>query len=337
MRRILTYVFILFLLLPMAAKAAEKGLIVKGVRSSTYAVFTRIVFEVEAAGPYVLTRSADGRSLLLSSYEGPFTIKAPLSLVRDSVIAGVEAHEEGGRMYAMIRLDAAAGGVKDFTLRSPDRIVIDIAKGALPVAPVQTGDRPLIIVLDPGHGGKDTGILTAEGLEKTFDLEVALAVRTLLQKNERYKVVMTRDKDQAVSLDERAAVANAAGASVFVSIHAAANATANIYIEDLSEESGVPDHPKSNDFLGFEAENEQQELIWGKQQAAHLQKSGELGRRMARQLGGNAAAEPVQAPLAELKAVDAPAVMIEISMARDRAQAAGEIARGVEQYVADSR
>jgi hypothetical protein len=46
----------------MNAGAVEKGLTVKGVRYSTYAAFTRIVFEVEAAAPYVVTRSQDGKA-----------------------------------------------------------------------------------------------------------------------------------------------------------------------------------------------------------------------------------------------------------------------------------
>ena len=55
------------------------------------------------------------------------------------------------------------------------------------------------------------------------------------------------------------------------------------------------------DFLGFEAGSEQQNF-WGRQQAAHARESGALGRILARQLAGNATAEPVQAPLAAAEA-----------------------------------
>jgi N-acetylmuramoyl-L-alanine amidase len=338
MRNIFLLIFLCLALFISPAGAADKGLTVKAIRSSSYAAFTRVVFEVEAAAPYSLTLSQDNRSVLLSAYDGPFLIKAPLPVVRDGVIAGIEAHEEGGRNYAVVRLDAAAGQVKDFTLRGPDRIVIDIAKGTAPPAPARAGDRPLVIVLDPGHGGKNTGILTAQGLEKTFDLELSLTVRKLLQKNDRTKVVLTREKDQALSLDERAAFANAVGAAVFVSIHGGAGTESHVYIQDISGDVGVlaaQAKPASGDFLGFETGSEQQELVWGTQQAAHVQKSGVLGRRLARQVSGNNSAEPVQAPLAGLKAVDAPAVMIEIGMEQDRTKAAESIAGGIEQYVRD--
>jgi hypothetical protein len=79
------------------------------------------------------------------------------------------------------------------------------------------------------------------------------------------------------------------------------------------------------------------EMVWGKQQAAHAQRSGGLGRKLARQMAGTDIAEPVQAPLAGLKAVDAAAVLVEVGMDRDRARTAEEIARGIEQHVRDAR
>ncbi len=344
MRTLTTLIVLAFLSLPTCIRAADKGLTVKGVRYSTYAAFTRIVFEVEAAAPYVLTRSQDGRSIMLGSYEGPLVLTSPLPMFRDGVVAGMESLEEAGRTYAVIRLDVAAGEMKDFTLRGPDRIVLDIAKSGaatLPARPVEReGARPFVVVIDPGHGGKDAGLLTGPGIEKAVDLELALAVRTILRKSDRLKVVLTREKDQSLTLDERSAFANSAGASVFVSIHAAPGASARVYIQDLVDDTGLSAaraQPVSGDFLGYEAETERQEMIWGKQQAAHAQQSGALGRKIARQLAGKDGAEPIQAPLAGLKAVDAAAVLIEVGMEQDRARVAEDIAGGIEQYVMDNR
>jgi len=331
--------FILLLLLPVAAGAADKGLTVKGVRHASYAGFTRIVFEIETAGPYVLTRSQDGRSLMLSSYENAFVLKSPLPMVRDSVVDGMEPWEEGGRTYAVIRLTPAGGAVKDFTLRNPDRIVLDIAKAGAAAGPAPTTDKPAVVVLDPGHGGKDTGLQTGEGVEKTIDLELASAIRRILRKNERLKTVLTREKDQYLTLDERAAFANTAGVAVFVCIHAASGASARVYIQDLTDDAENTLHaaPATGDFLSYEAGSEQQATVWGIQQASHAQESGGLGRKLARLLTGTDNAEPLQAPLAGSRAVDAAAVMVELGAAFDRERAAREIARGIEQYVMDTR
>ncbi len=343
MRTLTTLIILAFLSLPTCVRAADKGLAVKGVRFSTYAAFTRIVFEVEVAAPYILTRSQDGRSIMLGSYEGPLVFTSPFPTVRDGVVAGMEPVEEGGRTYAVIRLDAAAGEMKDFTLRGPDRIVLDIARRGAAAQPAQharMGERPFVVVLDPGHGGKDAGVSTGQGVEKSVDLELALAVKTILRKSDRLKVVLTREKDQSLTLDERSAFANSAGASVFVSIHAAPGAYARVYIQDLIDDTGssvAQVKPISGDFLGYEAETERQEMIWGKQQAAHVRESGGLGRKIARQLAGKDGAEPLQAPLAGLKSVDAAAVLIEVGMEQDRARVAENIAGGIEQYVMDNR
>src|SRR5439155_154786 len=75
------------------------------------------------------------------------------------------------------------------------------------------------IVLDPGHGGRDDGAMTEAGLrEKDLTLDVARRLRRLLL-DQAFEVLMTRDRDEAVSLRQRAQFANAEGADLFVSIH----------------------------------------------------------------------------------------------------------------------
>jgi N-acetylmuramoyl-L-alanine amidase len=75
------------------------------------------------------------------------------------------------------------------------------------------------VVIDPGHGGHDPGTMNKNGLrEKDIVLDVALRLRTLLEKD-RFEVVMTRDRDVFIPLEERTAIANSKGADLFVSIH----------------------------------------------------------------------------------------------------------------------
>ena len=75
------------------------------------------------------------------------------------------------------------------------------------------------VVLDPGHGGVDSGARTPSGLwEKEITLDVAHRLRALLQEH-FFEVVMTRDQDEAVSLRQRANIANAEKGDLFVSIH----------------------------------------------------------------------------------------------------------------------
>ncbi len=83
-----------------------------------------------------------------------------------------------------------------------------------------------IICLDPGHGGKQPGATNGKRLEKDDVLELALAIRDKLAAA-GVTVVMTRETDKDVGIDDRCKIANDAGAQYFLSIHRnAATATA---------------------------------------------------------------------------------------------------------------
>lgn len=75
-------------------------------------------------------------------------------------------------------------------------------------------------VIDAGHGGMDCGAIGVRGtLEKDINLAVARELARQLRKEKNVRVIMTRDKDEFIPLDQRTAIANAAGADLFVSIH----------------------------------------------------------------------------------------------------------------------
>ncbi len=82
-----------------------------------------------------------------------------------------------------------------------------------------------VIVLDPGHGGKDPGAVgkVLKVKEKDVNLMVALKLKTLLEKELNVRVLMTRSDDRFVSLGDRTRYANEHKADLFISIHANAS------------------------------------------------------------------------------------------------------------------
>jgi len=76
-----------------------------------------------------------------------------------------------------------------------------------------------VIVIDPGHGGKDPGAVISDLIEKDLNLDIAKRVQALLKADKRFEVHMTREKDVFVELVERAYFANNKNADLFVSIH----------------------------------------------------------------------------------------------------------------------
>jgi N-acetylmuramoyl-L-alanine amidase len=122
-----------------------------------------------------------------------------------------------------------------FYLDSPSRVVIDVygerPKRALPPhpdgrgTPSRAGDLPpgmrrvRTVVLDPGHGGRDPGAIGAGGLrEKDVTLRLARELRRRLLAR-GFRVVLTRDGDRTLSLEERTALAEGVGGDIFISLH----------------------------------------------------------------------------------------------------------------------
>ncbi len=128
-----------------------------------------------------------------------------------------------------------------FPLFDPFRVVIDIypkeeptasKKSPLPPQPTPSGyslARQLglgvqTIVIDPGHGGQDPGAISRKGhKEKDIVLDVALELRKLIESGKGLKVILTRESDIYIPLENRTVIANQQGADIFISIHANAH------------------------------------------------------------------------------------------------------------------
>ena len=92
----------------------------------------------------------------------------------------------------------------------------------------QKGEKIQTVVIDPGHGGKDSGALGKLTTEKAINLAVALKFGNYIKENlPDVKVIYTRSTDKFVELSERAAIANRNGADVFISIHCNSTETPN--------------------------------------------------------------------------------------------------------------
>lgn len=93
---------------------------------------------------------------------------------------------------------------------------------SLVVLAFNTEAKQFVVVIDPGHGGKDYGAIGAVTNEKTINLNVAKKLGEKIRKNygeDEVKVVYTRDKDVFIALNDRARIANEAKGDLFISIH----------------------------------------------------------------------------------------------------------------------
>ena len=203
---------------------------------------TRLVLDLDRQTRVVERRSSSLEEIEISLPNAALSRTARLRLERGAVPAPFTISQPTARATT-VSLPATTGQrVKQFTLDNPPRLVVDVAPGIAtpdataqppdlipaPAAPFEPPPQPTVpqakpyktIVIDPGHGGKDPGARGARGTEeKDITLKVALKLRDLLSKQPGIRVLMTRDHDVFVELEERAKFANRNEADLFVSIH----------------------------------------------------------------------------------------------------------------------
>jgi N-acetylmuramoyl-L-alanine amidase len=211
---------------------------------------TRLVVEASAPVEAELTAQPAGLGLTLS-LSGPRWAAPPAQPSAAGLVAGLGLPvQHDGRTAIAIDLVEPAVVERAFRLdpqngplgSSGHRLVIDLRPAdpqayavafAAPVAlplptavdiappPAHAADRRRTIVLDPGHGGQDPGAISASGRhEKDITLAVALAMASRLRATGRYHVILTRDRDRFVRLNDRVALARKHEADLFLSIHA---------------------------------------------------------------------------------------------------------------------
>lgn len=147
----------------------------------------------------------------------------------------IKTHQEQGVGQISIWLKQKVKTTQQNLASNPTRIQISIPDVNFSMDSVQANPHPGfngkidVIAIDPGHGGQDYGAIGWNGTrEKDVTLQIGQALADLIRKKDRFKVVMTRNSDKTLTLQDRADVANHGGASLFVSIHANANRSKSV-------------------------------------------------------------------------------------------------------------
>jgi len=214
------------------------------------------------------------------------------------------------------------------------------------------GDGGYTVVIDPGHGGADNGVVGRDGLmEKAVVLKLAKAVAAML--GDGYRVILTRDDDYDVDLYDRTAMANHHGADVFVSLHAGAGwglhaGDAGLFYFSPSSGSVSGDRPAVDPPSGMSSEA----VPWAMVQQRHVGESRGLAEALCRSFGEmreSVRCRIAGAPLAVLSGADMPAVAVETGSLTHPAweklitddnfviALAGRLASGIEDYLGRKR
>jgi N-acetylmuramoyl-L-alanine amidase len=197
----------------------------------------RVTLDVAPSTPHTVSREANR---LVITFEADMLDAALTASPAPDLLQGIRPAEAGaaivldlGPRFVSFKATEAAGE------RGAGRIVIDVASAAEAPPPSTTTAAepaeppPLLdlappglrtIVIDAGHGGDEHGARGPAGtLEKDITLGVARRLKAAIEVRLGARVILTRDGDQTVGLDERAAVANNNKADLFISLHANAS------------------------------------------------------------------------------------------------------------------
>lgn len=170
------------------------------------------------------------------------------------------------------------------------------------------------IVLDPGHGGKDSGSRGPAGLqEKDLTLAVALKVADLLQRELGIRVVLTRRGDAFLPLRERTAIANNQRAGLFISIHA--DGTFRGRMSGAAVFYGASKAPlRPHAAKKGEKDEELQAILWDMAQTDYLNESARLASILSKHVRREGAlSTPLRrAALVVLEGARMPAVLLSL-------------------------
>ena len=196
----------------------------------------------------------------------------------------------------------------------------------------QNGKR-FTLVIDPGHGGKDTGAPGAYSVEKNINLKVALAFGQLVERNcPDVKVIYTRKTDIFIPLQTRADIANNAKADLFISIHTNAvdgnrsaygsetytlgMARAEANLDVAKRENSVITYEKDyrQRYEGFDPRKSESYVIFELMQDRYMQQSVDLAQAIQRQYVRNNRRDKGvhQAGFLVLRKTSMPAVLTEL-------------------------
>lgn len=340
------------------------------IRTYDHGDYTRVVIQLSREAPYVAHEIRQPPRLYIDIDQT--WIDRPLRAAREFDGAAPLRAVRGGqnqleRARVVIELERPGVRRRMFHLQNPFRIVVDVYAGDAtrplprPAGPLDTFDARKVnrVVIDPGHGGKDPGARGPKMYEKDLVLRIAKGVRKRLEKK-GVEVMLTRDDDTFVPLEERTARASRWKADLFVSIHA--NASRNrrhegveTYLLDTRYDKQTARVAARENGTTVEQLNELQMILaslrlgYNERYAARLAK--DVQKSLVRELRTKHAKTPdlgvKRGPFLVLFMADMPAILVEVGFlsnkresARMRSKqfptrAADGIARGILAYRAD--
>ena len=339
---------------------------------------TRVVFDLDAAAKHNLFMLDNPARVVIDVERTQRGNSVPASQEGRGAVTRVRSGNRGDHDLRLVLDLAGHSRAKSFVLQPQGkyghRLVVDVEPqeplrqaSTAPSEPVALGYKPIVIAIDAGHGGEDSGARGPSGvLEKHVALQIARRLAKLVDNKPGMKAVLVRDGDYYVGLRQRIAKARAAQADLFISIHADAFTDRRVHgssIYVLSERGASSEHARTlaqrendSDLIGGVRLDDKDDILASVlidiSQTAALEASFDVGARMLSQMGSINKLHKKsvqQAGFAVLKAPDIPSVLVETAFISNRDEErrlkdpgyqqrmAQQLMKGIEGYFDDYR
>ena len=291
---------------------------------------SKVVLTLSAPADYAIVKESGAYTVRFKS-----AIKAPYT---------EQAHEDpnvaktsfaGNDLRIQLTATDVVGDA--YRLENPFRIVLDLRKGAAggpgtpqPLSSSKPFEAPGIhtIVIDPGHGGKEVGAIGPAGLmEKDATLAVCKRLAAALEAKLKTRVILTRNDDAVVPLDQRTAIANQYHADLFLSVHMNAAIVkgahgAETYFlsldasDKLAERAAEVENASAKNLVVPGSSSDLKLILWDLAQQDYLNESSRLAQAVQEEMNritGIQNRGVKQAPFKVLVGATMPAALVEVA------------------------
>ncbi|HEY7216668.1 MAG TPA: N-acetylmuramoyl-L-alanine amidase, partial [Thermoanaerobaculia bacterium] len=292
---------------------------------------TTVVLQFSEEPRYQLDRPQP-ELILVRMLADRLTPPVPPKAVQDPLVQGVTVEPQ------QLRIQLAPGAqAESYILQNPFRLVFDVHE----TSAVETPTTPLrpptgapgvhTIVIDPGHGGSETGAISPNGVpEKELTLQLARELEAKLAQRLAVRVVLTRYEDATLQLDTRTAIANQNKADLFISIHLNSSLGSGAYGTETYFLSPQATDPRAARAAAAEnagaggsaatagdaaAQQDLELILWDLAQAHHMAESQRFANMIQGELNQTLQLKDrgvKQAPFRVLMGATMPAVLVEL-------------------------
>ena len=258
---------------------------------------------------------------------------------RSRFIKSVGWSQGSGSYTLTINMEHENFSCNSFKVQNPPRLIIEIHPNRGQDPPINEMNRnrtnpqtvdPECIVIDPGHGGLEAGAKGKFGtLEKDITLAIGMKLAEIVRQTRASNVVLTRERDVDILLEDRSAIANNNKATVFISVHVngsyrkgAAGPETYFLSKDATDEESrrlafmENNSEKMKNNIQAEDEDLIKMILWDMAQTAYLKQSSQLAEAIQSELNllwGTRNRGIKQAPFKVLTGVACPAVLVEVA------------------------